>query len=113
MNDDITPSITAPHYQGNLTERQFQRLVTDMADALGWSWHHETYSLGSAPGYPDLTLVHPRHGVVWLELKTPRGKISEAQRLWIARLREAGQHADIVYPSDLDRVESLLRGKTP
>lgn len=32
-----TPSMTAPHYQGKLTEQQFQAQILAMARALGWA----------------------------------------------------------------------------
>lgn len=94
-----------------ITEASFQKTVIDMARVLGWSCFHPRYSIGSDAGYPDLTMVHPTHGALWLELKTRRGRISDAQRAWIDRLTAAGQRAYIVYPDQFDVIEALLRGE--
>ncbi|MDF2757514.1 MAG: hypothetical protein K0S99_145 [Thermomicrobiales bacterium] len=96
-------------------ERDLQARVVGMANALGWIHYATVYSIGADPGYPDLTLVHPEHGVIWLELKTDRGRVSEAQREWIACLRDAGQRAWLVYPFDTEEggwLERVLRGET-
>lgn len=94
-----------------ITEAQFQRAILDMARVLGWTYFHPRYSIGSDAGYPDLTMLHPVHGALWLELKTRRGRISEAQRDWIDCLTDAGQRAYIVYPDQFDVIEALLRGE--
>jgi hypothetical protein len=95
-------------------ERDLQRLVVDMASALGWTHYATVYSVGADPGYPDLTLVHPEYGVIWLELKTDRGRVSEAQREWLTRLLDAGQRAWLVYPGDTEEggwLERVLKGE--
>lgn len=102
--------MTAPHYQDTLTEKQFQQQIVDMARILGWRTYHNLYAIGSDPGYPDLTLVHPQYGVLWLELKGSKGRVSPAQEAWIADLRAAGQQAHIVYPGDFDAVTVMLQG---
>lgn len=99
-----------PADQGQLTEKQFQAQVVQMAAFFGWRHYHNLYAIGSDRGYPDLTLVHPRHGVLWLELKGPRGRPGPAQEEWIDTLRAAGQRAHIVYPTDFDMVAALLSG---
>lgn len=105
----------APTRQENLTEPEFQRQIIDMAANLGWVRHyHNLYAVGSDRGYPDLTLVHPRHGVVWLEVKGgTRCTIYRKQLDWIEDLWAAGQHAYIVKPKDYDLVQSVLRGEVP
>ncbi len=93
------------------TEAAFQKTVIAAAYALNWAVFHPRYSIGSDPGYPDLTLVHPKHGVVWLELKSEKRKPTLAQRWWLERLQEAGQRAYLVKPSDWEMVERVLRGE--
>lgn len=51
-------------------------------------------------GYPDLTAVGPG-GVIWRELKTDTGRLSDEQRLWIRRLVEAGADVAVWRPRDL------------
>lgn len=92
-------------------EKDFQRDVIRAAEALGWKVHHEVFSLGTRPGYPDLTLAHPNHGVLWLELKGPKGRIADEQQAWIESLQDAGQEAYIVFWNQWDVIEDLLNGR--
>lgn len=54
------------------------------------------------PGWPDLTLVHPRRGLIFAELKRQRGKLSAHQVAVITALTAAGQLVYVWRPSDLD-----------
>lgn len=68
-----------------MTEALLQDAVLDLARLLGWRTYHAWISVNSGAGYPDLTLV--RNGrLVFAELKGPRGKLSPAQRDWLAVL---------------------------
>ena len=65
------------------TEKQFQAQVVGLAKQLGWMAYHTYDSRRSEPGYPDLTLVHPQHGLIFAELKTEKGRVSPEQREWL------------------------------
>lgn len=54
---------------------------------------------GCKPGVPDLHLPVARgpYHSLWIELKAKGGKLSEAQRWWIARLREAGHYVEVCF----------------
>lgn len=70
---------------------------------------------GARSGVPDLMLAVARgkyHGL-FLELKKPDGKPSEAQDLFITRLREQGYMAGVAYGFDdaLRFIEAYLRGE--
>lgn len=97
----------------HITEAQWQRTVMELALWQGWRVYHVPDSRRVTDrGYPDLTLVHPDRGqVVWLELKTNRGRLKPDQREWIAALRRAGQRAYVARPRDVERVEALLCGQ--
>lgn len=98
-----------------MTEAELQDAICEMATRLGWRWNHTPDSRRSNPGLPDLILIHPEHGVLWLELKVqdPRkGRVRKEQRVWLDTLRTAGQQAWVIRPADLDFVEQLLRGET-
>lgn len=56
-------------------------------------------------GLPDLLVTHPRCGVRLLEVKSPRGRLNEAQVEWAARWHSAGGPMVIVVRS----VEEALR----
>lgn len=105
------------------SERAFQGQVIAYARLMGWTIHHDNAtnaprrcgSCGSvrrlprnAPGLPDLILVR-RPRVVWAELKSERGRLTDDQRAWIEELRACGQETYIWRPSDFREVERVLR----
>lgn len=119
-----------PKYQPNAmvhlaTEAEFQRVVEEMATYLHYLVWHDRDSRKNDPGFPDLCLVGtgPVKQVVFFELKRmPKGKSrSEKEKTsatvdqvgWIQALRAARVHAYIVRPTDLDFIESVLRGSLP
>lgn len=93
-----------------LTEKQFQRAVTDMAGWLGWKSHHEVNSFGTKPGKPDLELTHPQYGIVFLELKVGKRVPTAPQTEWIDHYRSCGIPAYVVYPRDMEAIEAILHG---
>lgn len=91
-----------------MTEAQLQDAIVEAARVLGWRVAHFRPALtqhgwrtpGSydAKGYPDLTLVRDR--VVFAELKTERGALTDEQRAWGSALRLAGAEHHVWTPSD-------------
>lgn len=101
------PKITAPRDLLTLTEKQWQRLVTDTADLFGWMWEHFPQMTGNPKGFPDLLLI--RDGVViFAELKTNTGKVSEAQDLWHGRAWHHGVDVYVWRPRDWPEVIRVL-----
>lgn len=93
-----------------MTEDQLQQAVTGMADHLRIRWHHEVDSRRSKAGFPDLVLVGAR--VLFVELKTQRGRLRPEQNEWLsALLRAQGVSACVWRPMDLldGTVERTLR----
>ena len=70
-----------------MNEKDFQRQVCDIASIYGWLWHHETYSVGSKPGFPDLVMTRSDR-TIFAELKTDSGKLTKAQQTWREALCE-------------------------
>lgn len=93
-------------------EAVFQQHVLTLAKGLGWSLQYHTHdSRRSAPGFPDLVLVHPVAGrTIFRELKTEKGRISPAQRGWIDGLTAGGSDAAVWRPTDYlsGRIEQEL-----
>jgi hypothetical protein len=81
------------------TEKNWSKQVAQLAQQLGWRRYHTFRSERSQPGYPDETLIRDR--VIWLELKTETGKLSDAQRSWLTALLDAGAEAYVARPRDL------------
>lgn len=77
-----------------MTEKDLQAAIVELAGYLGWLVFHPYDSRRSQPGFPDLTLVRPPRGagecgrVLFVELKTSRGRLRPAQRVWLAALRD-------------------------
>lgn len=90
-----------------LSEAQFQRRITDLCDWLKLTWHHETDSRRSKPGFPDLVVVG--NGVVFVEVKTQSGRLSLEQALWVNTLRQAGAEVHVWRPDQWPEIEARLR----
>lgn len=91
-----------------MNESEWQKRVTETCNLLSLLWHHETDSRKSKAGFPDLCIVGPK-GLLFLELKAPKGKVSPQQQAWIDHLAAAGAHAYVARPADWDRVLSDLK----
>lgn len=132
-----------------MTERELQRWVIDQARSLGWGVtlsarramlaeaeayrvepppldglvFHPQYSLGSEPGWPDLTLIRRRdRRLIFAELKAEKGVVSvrQAEVLELLRRLETatrfsgseGRATIEVFvwrPADVERIVEILR----
>jgi hypothetical protein len=82
-----------------INEREFQRLVTDLAELFGWQWAHfrpaQTQRGWRTPvsgplgqGWPDLTLVRTRdQRLLFAELKREGMRPTPEQRAVLDQLR--------------------------
>ncbi|WBL18492.1 VRR-NUC domain-containing protein [Citricoccus sp. NR2] len=85
-----------------MTERQLQGSVQQLATLHGWRWYHVTDSRRTVPGFPDLVMVHPtQQRVIWAELKRASGRLTADQKAWIADLEAAGQEVHVWRPTHL------------
>lgn len=84
------------------TEKQCQETIVAWAQWLGYrvlairpAFSRGKYSspIQGDPGYPDLTLVHPRAGVLFVELKRAPNQLEHDQIAW----RQALTHAGVVW----------------
>ena len=91
-------------------EAEFQRCVIAAAHNREWMTYHTHDSRRSAPGYPDLTLAHRKWGLLFVELKMPKGKVSADQKEWLKILRQCGQEAMVWRPADWGRILLVLDG---
>lgn len=97
-----------------LTEADWQTTVVDLARLRGWMVGHfrpgrtrdgwRTAVAYDGAGFPDLCLARDGQ-VLFLELKTDSGQTTSFQRDW---LRELGDHAHIIRPSDWEHLQELL-----
>jgi len=100
------------------TEEEFLSAVMGLAAWAGWRRYHPrparykdgrhaTHYAGDQ-GFPDLVLCHPHRGVIFAELKTAKGRISETQQLWLDELRSGGAEAYLWRPADLEDIKTRL-----
>lgn len=72
------------------SERDFQAHVIEVALRHGWLVHHVHDSRKSiGDGFPDLVLVRPGSPVLFIELKSERGRIRPEQRMWQSWLSDS------------------------
>ena len=98
-----------------ISEKQFQQQIVDLARMQGWKVHAVWNSRHSPAGWPDLFMI--RNGVVlaW-EVKREDGRANptEAQRAWLHELRQIPGmrwwNAMVVRPSSWDFIVSILSG---
>lgn len=89
-----------------MSEAEWQQQVIDLATMYGWLVYHTHDSRRSMAGFPDLSMVNITF--MMAELKTERGRVSEAQQLWISKLQSAGVEINLWRPSDVDDVIDRL-----
>lgn len=92
-----------------LSEAAFQRIVLDLAKSTGWLIYHTRDSRRSQSGFPDLVLLKDR--TIFAELKSEKGMPSDAQSMWLERLKSAGEEAYLWRPSDLPKIVEILRAE--
>jgi len=105
-----------------MTEAEFQQRVIDAANLYGWRSCHTrkaTVRAGriatptSVPGWPDLVLWRPKlGGLLFVELKTDKGRLSPAQAEVLESLSSAGAVTAVWRPSHWHRITETLKGAT-
>ena len=84
-----------------MTESQLQKSVIELAELLGYLVYHVGNVKGqlrntTSVGFPDLCMVHRRTGaVVFAELKSDKGVLTERQLEWAAALSKCGGVSDV------------------
>lgn len=91
-----------------MTEFEFQKRITDLCDWLHLKWHHETDSRKSPKGWPDLVIAGPK-AVLFAELKTDKGRTTEAQKEWLRALARTGANVYLWRPEDWPDIERMLK----
>ena len=82
-----------------MTEKQLQAAVVRLAQIQQWKVYHTYDSRRSEPGFPDLVLARDDQ-LMFVELKSAKGKVTEAQEQWLRALVKGGAIADVWRPDD-------------
>lgn len=92
----------------SMTEDQLLTAVTDALTLYHWKWVHfrrsdKAQMMGSA-GFPDICAAR-KGRILFLELKSDRGKLSDAQWQWADALVP---YWYVIQPADLDKLLGRL-----
>ena len=74
---------------GTVSEAAFMDTILQASALYGWLAYHTHDSRRSTAGFPDLVLIKPPR-VLFLEVKSERGRLSRAQADVLAMLQECG-----------------------
>lgn len=92
--------------EDRISEKEFQRAVTDLMRRNGWKYHHQTISRKSAAGWFDLVACRER--IIFVELKTETGTLEAEQANWRDRIVAAGGEWYLWRPSDWKNIVEVL-----
>lgn len=97
-----------------LTEAQWQKVVTDVADAYGWTWWHAPDNRPVKgriqrikPGLPDLIMVRGKR-LIFAELKRETGSTTAAQDDALDKLGGTNAETYVWKPRDRAEVMRIL-----
>lgn len=101
-----------------LSEKQWQRQVIEYARLRGWRLYHHRPALNQSgrwstaltgdAGLPDLILVRGGR-LVFAELKTDSGRVSQEQEQWLAALTACSCEVYLWRPRDWQEVVEVLK----
>jgi hypothetical protein len=93
------------------TEKQLREQIRDLCKLMGWKFYFTFTSIHSPRGMPDLILCKPPR-LIFAELKTEKGQLSDYQREWIASLIACGGNVECYLwrPSDIENIAKILQG---
>jgi Holliday junction resolvase len=90
-------------------ERHLQAGLEEHLRLTGWRYYHTHNSSRSVAGFPDIVALRGSRILV-AEIKTERGRVSTAQRGWLAAFEAAGVSAYLWrLPGDWAQVGEVLR----
>ena len=81
-----------------MAESNYQRKLKQEAERIGWTVIKLVRA--TVNGYPDLVLLHPIWGIMFIEVKDVKGKLSKLQEYRIQELNTKGFAAIVGDPSN-------------
>ena len=90
-------------------EAEYQEQIIQLAEACGWLVWHDQDSRRNRAGLPDLLMVRGPV-LLFIEVKTEKGKVSPEQEAFIGRLKQVKYvDADVVRPHQWEQIAQVLR----
>lgn len=78
-----------------LSEQKVQKKVIDRLESEGY--YVIKLSLTNKNGIPDVIALHPEKGVLFVEVKRKKGRLSPMQEYRIKELKEKGFKVETIY----------------
>lgn len=92
-----------------VTEADLREQVRTLCDLYGWKMYFTWTSIHSPQGFPDLVLANPEQKrIVYAELKSEKGKVTEKQREWLDALEACGAEVWLWRPADIEGIALIL-----
>ena len=92
-----------------VTEKDLREQIRTLCKLYGWMMYFSWTSIHSPKGFPDLVLVNPdKCRVIYVELKTEKGKVSNHQQYWLHALWKCKQEVYIWRPDDIEDIARIL-----
>lgn len=92
-----------------LTEKQFEAQIKEIAKLFDWRYYHTWRSIHSPAGYPDVCMVRLSR-IIYAELKSEKGKVSQKQQEWLDDLLATGKVEVYLWkPSQFEEIVEILR----
>jgi hypothetical protein len=99
-----------------VTEAAFLAAVLKLARTSGWMAYHTYRSTKSAEGFPDVvaaataSAIRPLGRLLFAELKTETGIVSQAQQAWLSTLQGIESIECYVWrPTDWEEIIRIFR----
>jgi len=89
-------------------ERKLEAYLVDRCKKLGFLCRKVQW-LGRN-GAPDRVVFMPGGKVLWIELKSPSGRVSKIQELEFSRMEDLGHDVWVAYTAE--QIDGLLAGDT-
>lgn len=109
---DATLTVPTRPAPDAMPEDAFLAKVRRYALDRGWLFHHVRDSRGCDPGFPDCCLAKPGR-LIFAELKTSKGKLTQEQAVWLDVLRHTIPHLEVYCwrPQDIHAIRQILAHK--
>lgn len=91
------------------SEASIQAAIRRRLEAEGWLVE-KSHGNQFQAGWPDLYCHHPELGARWIEVKTPRGRLTQAQRVLFPKWERFGVGIWILKGEDEVALLSVRRG---
>ena len=94
-----------------ISEKDWESQVKDLARTFGWIYYHTWRSIHSAAGFPDCVLSRGSR-TIFAELKTDKrkAKLTLPQARWLWELRKnPGLEVVVWRPRHVDRIKEVLK----